>query len=177
MQFVRVFYRMVTCRVSVRRLYFGTLVLTNEIIITECLKVMDDYLHQLILVSNKLFVAPQGKQLWSWNKDKICPTRDKAAATTLRPPCCHESQSMTAIVTISHVILAHYPSLSYRVLNLLGASAGISSPVHRAFTEGKLYKRISFTPSIMPDQTVNKTLFDGGGRQSYTDSSTAQMSE
>ena len=63
MQFVRVFYRMVTCRVSVRRLYFGTLVLTNEIIITECLKVMDDYLHQLILVSNKLFVAPQGKQL------------------------------------------------------------------------------------------------------------------
>ena len=32
---------------------------------------MGDSLHQEIFASNKLFVSPQGWQLWSWNKNEI----------------------------------------------------------------------------------------------------------
>ena len=66
---------------------------------------MGDSLHQEIFASNKLFVSPQGKQLWSWNKTKnnIANMVIKAAATTLKWPCHRKSQGMTAIVTISCV--------------------------------------------------------------------------
>jgi hypothetical protein len=54
--------------------------------------------------SNMLFVSPQGKQLWSWNKNEnIANMVIKAAVTILKPPLRRESQAMTAIVTISCV--------------------------------------------------------------------------
>ena len=77
-------------------------------------KVTGDSLHQAIFES-KLLVAPQGMQSWSWNKYKhIANMVIIAAATTLRRLRCHESQSMTAIVTTSH----SYSKLVYRTLSI-----------------------------------------------------------
>ena len=69
---------------------------------------MGDSLHQEIFATNTLFVSPQGKQLWSWNKNEnIAIIVIKAAITTLKRPSRHESrghgQAMVAIVTISCV--------------------------------------------------------------------------
>ena len=67
-------------------------------------KVTGDSLHLEIFASNKLFVSPQGKQLWSWNKNEIIANMmTETAVSTLKRPSRRESQAMAAIVTNSCV--------------------------------------------------------------------------
>ena len=76
----------------------------------------------------------------------------KAAATTLKQPRRHESQTMTAIChDLVRQVLPRQRLIStaYFTKYLTYSSAGIGSLVHRASTEGKLHKRRSFTPSVM----------------------------
>ena len=70
----------------------------------ECFKVTGDSLHLEIFTSNKLFVSPQGKQLWSWNKNEIIANMMiETAVTILKQPSHRKSQAMAAIITNSSV--------------------------------------------------------------------------
>ena len=108
---------------------------------------MGDSLHQEIFASNKLFVSPQGKQLWSWNKNEnIANMMIETVVVTLKQPFHHESQAMVAIChELLRQVLPRQKLLVYFLQQfmkyLTHSSAGVGSQVHRAYTEEKLHKR------------------------------------
>ena len=129
------------------------------------IKVTGDSLHLEIFASNKLFVSPQGKQLWSWNKHEIIANMMiETAVSTLKRPSRRESQAMVAIVTNSCVKFyldkkESSPTIySLFMKYLTYSSAGVGSQVHRASTKRKLHKRRQFMPSVVADQVVNMAV-------------------
>ena len=125
------------------------------------LKVTGDSLHLEIFASTKPFVFWQ-RSIYEAEAN-ITGVVIKTAAVTLKQLHCHESQTMTATVTILCVKFCpdkgFWPTIYRLVTDYLAySSARIGSPLHRAFTEGKLHKRRLFMPSIMADQMVNTAV-------------------